>query len=164
MYSAEVITRQDQLLGEIIGLARASEGNEDLVSDQKDQALLSGLVLAGSDDIEELQQQIQKIQEEKRKIVPDCFECAAPCGRTAAYDITLLLPSTSRIDMLKIALIFCIRAIAAELQPPEGHIQEESRRFLYSTLVLIGLEPEDPATLIDALETGSRLYARQRMF
>ena len=99
MYSAEVIKRQDQLLGEIIGLARASEGNEDLVSDQTDQALLSGLVLAGSDDIEELQQQIQKIQEEKRKIVPDCFECAAPCGRTAAYDITLLLPSTSRIDI-----------------------------------------------------------------
>lgn len=160
MYTQQIIVLQDQLLGEVIGLARASEGNEDLISSQTDEILIRGLVLTSSMDAEEIQQQIGRVREEKQRIVPNCFECAAPCGRTAAYDIMCLGQSEDQINMLKTALILCLRSIAAEQRPAQ--MQNEVKAFLYNTLVLIGMDMEQPAALISALETGSRLYRQQR--
>jgi len=74
-----------KLLGELVGVARATEGNEHLISES-----VTGIVtvLLAANVLTEGQYTVysSKIHGAKRKMVPDCFLCARPCGRTAALE------------------------------------------------------------------------------
>lgn len=78
---AETAELQDKLTGALIGLARGAEGNEDLVSSSTDKAVLEGLFAAASNENyndEAIAALIAQVQEEKRKLVPNCFFALLP--------------------------------------------------------------------------------------
>lgn len=74
--------RSKELIGKLIGLARATEGNEHLIRE----SLFTLIRASLSQDIDD-KKLIELCNEEKKYLVPDCFSCMCPCGRTSDYDI-----------------------------------------------------------------------------
>lgn len=121
----------DRVLGELIGLARATEGNEHLLTPQTYKLVADCLVSSEDPDI-----LLSRIDEEKRRLVPMCYECAAPCGRNNVYDTQLLKLLPEDVRNLKDALLESCRKIAA-LQP---EYNEKAAKLLYLALYAIGME------------------------
>lgn len=131
----------EKLIGQVIGLARATDGNEHLINPTAT-ALIRECLLAIDEGTVDTEYFMAKVLEEKKKMVPDCFLCANPCGRTRPFDFTEL-PAGECRD-LKYALL-------DELMRHAGTIQAD---ILYRDLVIIGLEdylPEDLLPLIQEL-------------
>ena len=116
----------EALIGELIGLARATDGNEHLITPSATEVIRSCLhaVYTKTGDISCL---LEQILEEKRKMVPNCFICANPCGRTSAFDFSEL--PAGPIRELKLALLDTLCAAADSV--PE-HI-------LYRDLAIISI-------------------------
>ena len=136
---------QEQLTGALIGIARAVDGNEHLISDSTDKIVREGLAATlpgaslGDDAISAL---IQDAEEEKKKLIPLCYECAAPCGKNNNYDIRRLYTEEEDICSLKLLILCGIRSMAvhacraAEL----GQTDQEVSRFFYQALFAVGEE------------------------
>lgn len=75
-----------KLIGELVGIARATDGNEHLISESST-ALIREALCASVSSEAELNRFLSRAEEVKRSMVPDCFLCANPCGRTAAFDL-----------------------------------------------------------------------------
>lgn len=92
-----------KLIGELIGLARATDGNEHLIS-ARSTAVIRECLAASPDTEDALNGYLSRVEAVKREMVPDCFLCANPCGRTAAFDLTELesLPSDLRAAKYRI--------------------------------------------------------------
>ena len=81
---ADTAVLQDKLTGALIGLARATEGNEHLVTEATDRLVMEGLFTAITNvnfNNETLGILIDKIEEETERLVPRCTVCESPCGR-----------------------------------------------------------------------------------
>lgn len=69
--------------GALVGLARATEGNESLVAGSTDRALSEGLFAVFGELVcadTELSELIKRVGEEKKRLIPNCYNCASPCG------------------------------------------------------------------------------------
>lgn len=136
---------QDRLTGSLIGIARAADGNEHLISNSTTALVVEALfatsanVHSNNDDFHEL---LNRASEEKRKMVPDCFLCANPCGRTSNYDMNLLWNAQEDIRNLKCLILFGIRGMAAYVYRAAllGHHDEDVERFFYKALAVIGMD------------------------
>lgn len=120
-----------RVLGELIGLARATEGNEHLLTPKTYKLVAGCLTSSEAPDI-----LLSRIDAEKRCLVPLCYECASCCGRNNAYDAgrLALLPEKERL--LKLSLLKRCQKIAAQL--PE--YDEQAAKLLYLALYAIGME------------------------
>lgn len=146
----------DQLTGALIGLARAKEGNEDLVSSSTDKALLEGLSASVSSGSERIAELIAQVQEEKRKLVPNCFFCAAPCGRTNDYDMQELWNANEEIRSVKTLILLGIRGLAAYAchALSLGYTDKEVNNYFYKALFVIGTDWKTDELLPVAMEAG----------
>lgn len=104
----------ERLLSALIGLARATEGNEELVTEETGQLLFQGLsmVLTEEENTTDSNEQshlltelLADIREEKKRLVPNCFDCASPCGRTADYDMREFWDAEKEQIDLKLVLV-----------------------------------------------------------
>ena len=80
--SASTARLQDELTGALIGIARASEGNEHLINENTDRIIIEGLFSTITNvnfNDETLKILIDKVHAEKNRMVPKCGTCAAPC-------------------------------------------------------------------------------------
>ena len=149
---------QDKLTGALIGLVRATEGNEDLVSSSTDKAILEGLSAAFTDvcrDNEAMETLIAQVQEEKRKLVPNCFFCAAPCGRTADYDMQKLWNADEDIRSLKTLILCGIRGIAAICKASApGYADKAVNELFRKALFNIGMDLKAEELLPIVREVG----------
>lgn len=132
---------RDRLIGELIGLARATEGNEHLISDSSTAVILEALAAANTLDGENLEKMLRKVEAEKRKMVPNCFCCAAPCGRTNACDLKMLQQEEPHTQMLK-------NRILAKLTQDAP----KDPKDLYTALIAVGIEGIDPSILESILQ------------
>ncbi len=86
---ADTAALQDVLTGKLIGIARAADNNEDKLTKETDAVIIDGLFAAVTNvnfDDEALNKLIARANAEKRRLVPNCFECTASCGSgTARY-------------------------------------------------------------------------------
>lgn len=126
-----------QLTGALIGLARAVDGSEHLITESSTQLIVEGLVATlpsgGTDaDLEEL---IQRAEAEKRQMVPNCFTCAMPCGRTSDYDMQKLYAAEADVRRLKEEILYGIRTLAAK-----AVCDKKMERFFYRALFAIGMD------------------------
>ena len=142
---ADTAALQDALTGALIGLARATEGNEDLVSDSAAAVVIEGLFATLTNvnfDNAALQRIIDRVDAEKRRLVPDCYSCAASCGRNNDYDMDRLWTADEDIRSLKSLILFGIRGIAAYAYHAAvlGYQDEVIHRFLYKALFAIGMD------------------------
>lgn len=102
------------LLGALIGMVRGTEGNEFMLNDDTYRIIYEALnaIIGSSDDSYE--DQVAIVSEEKRRFVPNCFSCGAPCGRTANYDFSTLESEAEETRTLKFEIIEEIFALIEE--------------------------------------------------
>ena len=136
---------QDRLTGALIGLARSVEGNDHLVNDATNHLVLEGLFATLTNvnfDNEALQELIDRVEEEKRRMVPLCFECASSCGKNQDYDMNRVWNADEDIRSLKSLILFGIRGMAAYAFHAAvlGYHSEEVYRFLYKALYAVGMD------------------------
>ena len=136
---------QDQLTGALIGLARATDGNEHLISANSTAVIVEGLFATLTNvnfDNAALEALIERVKQEKEKMVPNCFLCASPCGRTNDYNMEKLWNADEDIRSLKSLILFGIRGVAAYAYHAAvlGYHDLDVDNFLYKALIAIGME------------------------
>ena len=143
--NADTAEIQDKLTGSLIGLARATEGNEHMVSDSTAAVIVEGLFATLTNvnfDNDALLAIIGKVDAEKQKLVPECYKCASSCGRNNEYDMRKLWNADEDIRSLKSLILFGIRGVAAYAYHAAvlGYKDESIHKFLYKALFAIGMD------------------------
>lgn len=143
--SANTARLQDELTGALIGLARAAGGNEILVTEEMNQLVLEGLfttVTNVSFNDETLKILINKIENAKKKLVPNCFTCSGSCGRNDNFDMNTLWTTDEDVRSLKSLILFGIRGMAAYAYHASvlGYTDETISKFFYKALFAIGMK------------------------
>ena len=142
---ADTAELQDQLTGKLIGLARATDGNEHMLSDSTAAVVVESLFATLTNvnfDHVALLSLMNRVEEEKRKLVPECFRCVNACGRTEDYDLNHLWSANEDIRSLKSLILFGIRGVAAYAYHAAvlGYRDESIHKFLYKALFAIGMD------------------------
>lgn len=139
MKLTDLSTKNKALYGALIGIARATDGNEHLITARSTAFLLKALAHPE-------QATLAEAREEKRNMVPNCFACASPCGRTADYDLDRLEALDPEIRQKKLALLEGLRALA----PIPG--AERHSQLFYHGLIAVGMEDLPEKTLLALLQ------------
>ena len=143
--SANTARLQDELTGALIGLARAAEGNEHLVNEEMNQLVLEGLFTTVTNvnfNDETLKILIYKIENAKKKLVPNCFTCSGTCGRNDNFDMNTLWTTDEDVRSLKSLILFGIRGMAAYAYHASvlGYTDETISKFFYKALFAVGMK------------------------
>ena len=138
---ADTAQLQDQLTGALIGLARAAEGN--VPGPSTDKVIIEGLFTTVTNvnfNNETINALINRVHEEKHKLVPDCESCGSPCGRTEDYDMKGIWGADEDIRSLKSLILFGIRGMAAYAYHAAvlGYTDKDVNQFFYKALFVIG--------------------------
>ena len=158
--SANTARLQDELTGALIGLARAVGGNEHLVTEEMNQLVLEGLFTTITNvnfNDETLKLFINKIEDTKKKLVPNCFTCSGSCGRNNDFDMNTLWTTDEDIRSLKSLILFGIRGMAAYAYHASvlGYTDETISKFFYKALFAIGMKDWEMDELLPiVLEVG----------
>ena len=143
--SANTARLQDELTGALIGLARAAEGNEHLVNEEMNQLILEGLFTTVTNvnfNDETLKLLIDKIEDTKKKLVPNCFTCSGSCGRNDNFDMNTLWTTDEDVRSLKSLILFGVRGMAAYAYHASvlGYTDETISKFFYKALFAVGMK------------------------
>lgn len=138
---------EEMLLGELVGLARATDGNEHLIT-QAVTEMIAEVLRANVRSESGYHAYSGKIDAAKREMVPDCFLCANPCGRTSALDLKNLKGESQQIQETKLAILSKIRTISCTERSREDDLK------LYRGLVILGLEGYSPKELTALFESS----------
>lgn len=155
----DTVRLQDQLTGALIGLVRAMEGNEHLVTKETTKFIVEGLyatISSAKFSDKEIESLIEKVHKEKHRLVPDCSVCASPCGRTADYDMRHLWNAKEDIRSLKSVILMGIREMSACVYHAEsfGYSDETINDFFNKALFTIGMDYDKDDLLPVILEMG----------
>lgn len=151
---------QDELTGALIGLARAIEGNEDLVNERTYRLIIEGFFTTIKNvnfDNNAIKKFIEHIELEKVRFTPQCIHCASPCGKNNNYDMQKLWNADEDIRSLKSLILFGIRGMAAYAYHAWvlGYKDEEVNSFLIKALFTIGMDDYGMSDLLPiVMEVG----------
>ena len=112
---ADTAKLQDELTGALIGLARSMDDTT-MISQNTWRIIIEGLfttVTNVSFDNTAIENMIQKVRTEKERLVPNCSNCQAPCGRTEEYDMQKLWNDDEDIRSLRQLIIYGLKGISA---------------------------------------------------
>ena len=142
---ADTAQLQDELTGALIGLARAIEGNEDLVNESTYRLIIEGLfttITNVSFDNVTIKRLIEYVKLEKTRLVPQCGGCGAPCGRNDNYDMQKLWSADEDIRSLKSLILFGIRGMAAYAYHAMvlGYSDNDVNNFFVKALFTVGMD------------------------
>ena len=143
--SAGTALLQDKLTGTLISLARVTDGNSHLINPSATEVIVEGLFATLTNvnfDDNALLNLLKRAEAEKRKMVPDCFACASPCGKNNDYDMEKLWTADEDIRSLKSLILFGIRGMAAYAYHAAvlGYHEQEVDRFFYKALTAISMD------------------------
>lgn len=155
--SASSAKLQDELTGALISLARACSNTPG--TQQTDRLILEGLFTTVTNvnfNDETLQEMIDRIEAEKRRIVPGCASCGSPCGNTDRYDMSRIWNAEEDIRSLKSLLLFGIRGMAAYAYHAMvlGYENAEVNEFMIKALSILGEDWGMEELLPVVMETG----------
>ena len=150
---------QDELTGALIGLARAVDGNEDLVTEKTDALMIESLFMTLTNvnfDDNRIQAQIDRVHREQGRMIPRCAVCASPCGRNEDYNMEQLWQAEENIRSLKSLLLFGLRGMAAYAYHAMvlGYTDNMVNQFFYEALMQIGLDLTMEELLPEVLKLG----------
>ena len=156
---AETAELQDKLTGALVGLARAAEGNGDMVTKDTDRLIIEGLFTTITNvnfNDETISALIDRVHAEKDRLVPSCLSCASICGRNEDYDMRSIWDGDEDIRSLKSLILFGIRGVAAYAYHASvlGYTDEEVNKFFYKSLFTIGTDWGMDELLPVVLEVG----------
>ena len=155
---ADTAKLQDELTGALIGLARSMDDTT-MISQNTWRIIIEGLfttVTNVSFDNTAIENMIQKVRAEKERLVPNCSNCQAPCGRTEEYDMQKLWNDDEDIRSLKSLIIFGIRGMAAYAYHANvlNYEDTEVNQFFREALFKIGYEESVERLLPTVLKVG----------
>ncbi len=141
--SASTANLQDELTGALIGLAKACGNNSPLETTTR--ILVEGLFTTITNvnfNDEVLIEMIERVREEKEKIVPDCSKCTSVCGNTSDYDMKNIWEAEEDIRSLKSLILFGLRGVAAYAYHAMvlGYEDEGVNHFFYKALSVISYD------------------------
>ena len=148
---------QDELTGELIGLARAADGNTPTESTHK--AVIDGLFTAVTNvnfDNDAVRKQIEVIRKEKAKLIPKCGGCESKCSRNDSYDMNELWNDNEDIRSLKSLILFGLRGMAAYAHHAYvlGKMDDTVNDFFYKGLFAVGYDTPADELLSIVMELG----------
>ncbi|MCD2493246.1 hydroxylamine reductase [Lacrimispora sp. NSJ-141] len=155
--TADTAGLQDELIGALIGLSRAANGNEP--TKRTDRVMMEGLFATLTNvnfDEKALKELISRAHEEKERMVPGCGGCASVCGRNDDYNMKDLWQEEEDIRSLKSLLLFGLKGMAAYAYHAMvlGYEEETVSRFFYKGLFAVGQEKTMEELLPLVMETG----------
>ena len=143
----------NKLLGALVGLVRATEGNEDMINDGTDSLVIEALrtdpETAALDEIDLL---LHRITDEKRRLIPNCFSCEARCGRTDDYDVGEFYNAPNDIREAKLLILSNLRKIA-QCSRTQEPLPTKILETIYNAIFYLGLELDKKDLLNMADET-----------
>ena len=161
--TADVANLQDALTGALIGLARATDGNEKVTKDTWH--LMASALFATLTNVnfsaEDIERFTNDVHAETARLVPDCSCCQSPCGHNADYDMQKLWTAQEDIRSLKSLILFGIRGMAAYAHHAFvlGYEDEEIGHFFAKALFAVGEDWGMEELLPIVLEVGERNLA-----
>ena len=158
--TADVAGLQDRLTGALIGLARAAGGDAQTAPGAW-RLMIEGLFTTVTNvnfNEETLRQMIDRVHGEKERLIPNCSDCAAPCGRNDDYDMSLLWNADEDVRSLKSLILFGLRGMAAYAHHAMalGYTDEEVNRFFGRALSALGDEWNQEDLLSLVMEVGEK--------
>ena len=129
------------LLGQLIGVARATDGNEHLIDPHVTSVIMEALRFCGegTKDPEIFIHIEEKILNAKREMVPDCFSCASPCGRTDPFDLDRLESEQGTVRKMKEHLLDALVGFGMTNRDA-GEFSREQELRIYKCLTVVGIE------------------------
>ena len=158
--TAEVAELQDQLTGALIGLSRAVDNAPD-ANEGTWRLMIEGLfttVTNVSFNEKTIREMIDRVHEEKARLVPGCSGCGSRCGRNDDYDMNLLWNAQEDIRSLKSLILFGVRGMAAYAHHAMmlGYADEEVNHFFAKALFAVGEDWGMDALLPIVMEVGEK--------
>ena len=155
--TANTANLQDQLTGSLIGLAKACGNNQK--TENTDRIIIEGLFTTVTNvnfNDNTLEEMIEKVHQEKDRIVPGCATCVARCGNTDDYNMEELWNADEDIRSLKSLILFGIRGMAAYAYHALmfGMEDKEVNDFFYRALSVISYDLEGDKLLETVLKVG----------
>ena len=144
---------RDQLIGVLVGLARATV-NEPKTEDT-DRVLAAGLRLAADPQAAEdaLCRMISVAETEKHRVAPNCAVCTIRCGNTDNYDLARLWAAPQPVRTLKLQLLCAVCTLAG------AKTTEQIRREICDDLFVLA-EDWDAALLSPIVQRAETLCRR----
>ena len=158
--TADVAKLQDELTGALIGLARATDGDTPVNADTW-RLMIEGLfttVTNVSFNEKTIRELIDRVHEEKVRLVPGCSGCGSRCGSNDDYDMNLLWNAQEDIRSLKSLILFGVRGMAAYAHHAMmlGYADVEVNRFFAKALFAVGEDWDMDALLPIVMEVGEK--------
>ena len=158
--TAEVAELQDQLTGALVGLSRAVDNAPD-ANEGTWRLMIEGLfttVTNVSFNEKTIRELIDRVHEEKARLVPGCSGCGSRCGRNDDYDMNLLWNAQEDIRSLKSLILFGVRGMAAYAHHAMmlGYADEEVNHFFAKALFAVGEDWGMDALLPVVMEVGEK--------
>ena len=158
--TAEVAELQDQLTGALVGLSRAVDNAPD-ANEGTWRLMIEGLfttVTNVSFNEKTIRELIDRVHEEKARLVPGCSGCGSRCGRNDDYDMNLLWNAQEDIRSLKSLILFGVRGMAAYAHHAMmlGYADEKVNRFFAKALFAVGEDWDMDALLPIVMEVGEK--------
>lgn len=152
---------QDELIGALVGLARAASGGH--IYADTNLVVMEGLfttITNVSFDDEALKKQIEKTEAEKRRYSSGCTGCCGCCGQKDNLDMSQLWEADEDVRSLKSLLLLGMKGMAAYAYHAWvlGYADEEINSFFYKGLTAIGEDLSAEALLGLVLECGNVNY------
>lgn len=138
---------KNKLLGVLVGLARVTDGNEHFITPELTalitdvlKALQSG---AENDVLENLYLDALAI---KKAMVPNCFLCDNPCGRTSDFNISELdaAPLEVRDQKYRMLILLQEAVVSGKVLSPT---------LIYDALYLYGMEMDTAEYLMKTINS-----------
>ena len=158
--TTEVAELQDQLTGALVGLSRAVDNAPD-ANEGTWRLMIEGLfttVTNVSFNEKTTRELIDRVHEEKARLVPGCSGCGSRCGRNDDYDMNLLWNAGEDIRSLKSLILFGVRGMAAYAHHAMmlGYADEEVNRFFGKALFAVGEDWGMDELLPIVMEVGEK--------
>lgn len=143
----------DKLTGAVIGLANAA-ADSDNVNEKTYQLAVESLFAAVADaDNESVQALVGKVHEEKDRLVPNCKNCASPCGKNADYDMKRIREADEDIRSLKSLILTALEGMAVYAYHAE-YYSNVINSFFLETLRMISYDLETEQLISFAMKVG----------
>ena len=155
--SANVANLQDELTGELIGLAKGCfhHPGDEHTTELIVEALFTTITNVNFNE-ETVKEMIERVRQEKARISPGCITCASRCGDTDVYEMKAIWETDEDIRSLKSLILFGIRGMAAYAYHAMvlGYRDETVDQFFVKALAVLGYELEMADLLPVVLEVG----------
>ena len=158
--TADVAKLQDELTGALVGLAHAIDNAPGVDADTW-RLMIEGLfttVTNVSFNEKTLRELIDRVHEEKARLVPNCAGCISACGRTDDYDMEKVWNAQEDIRSLKSLILFGVRGMAAYAHHAMvlGYTDEEVNWFFAKALFAVGEDWGMDELLPVVMEVGEK--------